>query len=146
MHAITTACPHCGARNRLPPERPALQANCGACHKPLFIGQPLETDEAGLAGHLAADLPILLDVWAPWCAPCRAMAPAFAAAATTLEPSMRLLKLNADNARATCTRLGVHGIPALFLLQSGRVLAHTAGAMDRAALQRWAQSHLPGAA
>ena len=139
-------CPHCGAVNRIPPGRTAAAARCGSCHDKLFDGHPAEVDAAGLERHLrSGTLPVLLDVWAPWCGPCRMMAPMFARAASVLEPDVRLLKLNADHAPEVTARLGVRGIPALFLLQGDRVLARTAGAMDANAIVAWARQHLSGA-
>lgn len=136
-------CPHCGATNRAAADR-AAQAVCGACKGRLFDGAPHETDEAGLDRHLARDeVPVLLDVWAPWCGPCRSMAPQFARAATMLEPEVRLLKINADEAPNVSARLGVRGIPALFLLHRGQVVAQTAGAMPAEQIVRWTRQHLP---
>ena len=135
-------CPHCGATNRAAPDR-AAQAVCGACKAKLFDGAPHDTDAAGFERHMASnDVPVLLDVWAPWCGPCRSMAPHFARAATMLEPDVRLLKLNSDEQPAIAARLGVRGIPALFLLHRGKVLAQTAGAMPADQIVRWTRQHL----
>jgi thioredoxin 2 len=136
---LQLVCPHCGTLNRVPGDRPAAAANCGACHRKLFEGHPVEVDADGFKRHVGGnDIPVLVDVWAPWCGPCRMMAPMFARAATVLEPAVRLIKLNADTAPDISAQLGVRGIPALFLLQGGRVLAQTAGAMDASAIVNWA--------
>jgi thioredoxin 2 len=136
-------CPSCSALNRVPRDRPAATARCGACHQPLFSAHPTEVDEAGFERHLRSDdIPLLLDVWAPWCGPCRMMAPQFARAASMLEPEVRLLKLNADEAPTVSARLGVQGIPAMYLFRNGSVLAQTAGAMNADAIARWTRGHL----
>jgi thioredoxin 2 len=136
-------CPHCAALNRVPAERQANAARCGACHEALFDAHPAAVDEAGFEHHLRAnDIPVLLDVWAPWCGPCRTMAPAFERAAATLEPDVRLLKLNADEAPNVSARLGVRGIPALYLFRGNNVVAQAAGAMNADAIVRWTRGHL----
>jgi len=139
-------CPHCGAVNRVPAARPAEAARCGACHRALFEGHPAAVDQAGFEAHLRGnDIPVLVDVWAPWCGPCRAMAPAFERAATMLEPRVRLLKLNADEAPDVTARLGVRGIPALFLFAGGKVVGESTGAMDAQRIVAFAHAHLPAA-
>jgi thioredoxin 2 len=137
-------CPQCRALNRVPADKPAEKAKCGVCHQTLFDGTPVAVDEAGFTDHLARnDIPILADMWAPWCGPCRTMGPIFERLAPVLEPHVRLLKLNVDEAPTTAGRLGIRGIPALFLFQNGRVLAQTAGVQAPEAIVRWVQAHLP---
>ena len=129
--------------NRVPAERPAAAARCGGCHAALFDAHPVAVDEARLEQHVRGnDIPVLVDIWAPWCGPCRAMAPQFERAAAVLEPGVHLLQLNADRAQATCARLGVRGIPAMYLFRDGNVLAQTAGAMNADAIVRWARDGL----
>ena len=137
-------CPGCGAINRVAKDRSPLAAKCGACHQALFNRRPIEVDEAGVELHFRAnDIPVLLDVWAPWCGPCRTMGPQFERAASSLEPEVRLIKLNADEAPNASARLGVRGIPAMFLIHRGAVVAQTAGAMSADAIVRWTRNNLP---
>jgi thioredoxin 2 len=131
-------CGKCGQINRLPADRSAGGARCGSCHTPIFDGHPIEVDEQGFGRHLAhSDLPVLVDVWAPWCGPCRTMAPMFERAAQELEPKVRLLKLNADTAPGVSSRHGITGIPTLLLMQGGREISRTSGAMDAQRIVSW---------
>ena len=135
-------CGHCGQINRLPAEKQASAARCGSCHKPLFDG-PVEVDEQGFARQLAnSDVPVLVDVWAPWCGPCRAMAPMFERAARELEPEVRLLKLNADDAPGVSSRLQITGIPTLLLMREGREVSRSSGAMDARGIVAWTRAGL----
>jgi thioredoxin 2 len=134
-------CGKCGQINRLPADRAMSGARCGSCHTPIFDGHPIEVDEEGFGRHLAhSDLPVLVDVWAPWCGPCRAMAPMFERAAQELEPKVRLLKLNADSAPGVSSRLGITGIPTLLLMQGGREISRISGAMDAQRIVAWTQA------
>ena len=136
-------CGHCGKINRLPVERAADAARCGSCHQPIFTGHPVEVDEAGFGRHVSnSDIPVLIDVWAPWCGPCRAMAPMFERAAEALEPKVRLLKLNADTAPTVSSQLGISGIPTLLLMQGGREVSRISGAMDAQKIVAWTMAGL----
>ena len=136
-------CGHCGQINRLPAGRAPTQGKCGKCHAPLFSGHPIEVDQAAFERHVAhSDLPLLVDVWAPWCGPCRAMAPMFARATEALEPRVQLLKLNSDEAPEISAKFGISGIPTLLLLQKGRELARISGAMDSQRIVAWTLSGL----
>ncbi len=137
-------CPSCGAVNRIADGRDALQAKCGKCHKPLLTGAPVEVSGAELQSHRSATkgAALLLDVWAPWCGPCKSMAPQFAAAAKTLEPEVRLLKLNSDAEPQAAGALSVSGIPALLLIRDGKVIARTAGLMPASQIVSWTRQAL----
>ncbi len=141
-------CANCGAANRIPEGRDPRQAKCGKCHESVLTGAPIEVSGAQLDAHRngTKGAALLLDVWAPWCGPCKSMAPQFLAAAKTLEPDVRLLKLNSDAEPAAASALGVSGIPALFLIRDGRVIAKTAGAMPASQIVSWTRQALATAA
>ncbi len=137
-------CGHCGRTNRLPAGRTPEAARCGACHQALFTG-PIEVDEEGFQRHVAnSEIPVLVDVWAPWCGPCRAMAPMYERAARELEPKVRVLKLNSESAPGLSSRLNITGIPTLLLMRGGREVARHAGAMDARSIVAWTQAGLTG--
>jgi thioredoxin 2 len=134
-------CLSCGAVNRVPPDKPAGAAICGRCSASLGLDKPGDVDDSRLQEVLekSAGL-VLLDVWATWCGPCRAMAPQFAAAAHALAGQARLLKLNADHSQLV-RHLGVSGIPALILFRDGRIIDRKAGLMKADMLAAWVREH-----
>jgi thioredoxin 2 len=132
-------CPHCGQVNRVPASA-AAAARCGKCRQPLFAAEPAPVDLERLERFIQRDQrPVLVDFWAPWCAPCRMMAPQFVAAARQLQPDMRLLKLDTEAYPAAGARFGIRGIPTLILFDQGREVARQSGALATDAIITWAR-------
>lgn len=131
-------CPRCDAVNRIPSDRSATEAVCGSCKTKLFDGHPVELDGRRFQRHAERnDVPVIADFWAPWCGPCRAMAPIFEQAARELEPKARFVKVNVDHEPQLAAKLGIQGIPALFVMKHGSVVARQAGLANLATLRNW---------
>lgn len=135
-------CAGCHAVNRLPEDRLVQAPKCGKCGELVFAGKPAELTDASFQKHISRnDVPVVVDFWAPWCGPCKTMAPEFEAAAAELEPKVRLAKLNTDTEQGTAARFNIRSIPTLALFKNGQEIARQPGAMSKADIVRWVEAN-----
>ena len=134
------ACPHCAAMNRVPTARLGDDPVCGRCGQALLDGHPVELSDADFDQVVErSDLPVIVDFWAPWCGPCRQMAPQFAQAAGSLKGRALLVKVNSDDNPRTASRFGIRSIPTLVKLDHGREVSRVAGARPAGQIVQFAQ-------
>ena len=137
-------CPNCGQKNRVPTAA-AGTPRCGKCHQPLpWIADADDTTFGDVAE--AAKIPVIVDLWAPWCGPCRMVSPALEQLARDLAGQVKLVKVNVDNSPQISQRFEAQAIPTLLMLRDGRVVARQIGALPPPALRTWAENALAGAA
>jgi len=141
--SLNVVCPHCNAVNRVPAARLGDAPTCGKCKRPLFEGHPTVLTDQTFDRHLTrSDLPLVVDFWAPWCGPCKMMAPAYEQAAGRIEPRARLAKVDTQQNPALAQRYGIRSIPTLAVFKGGRQVASQPGAMSAAQLVQWIEAKL----
>ncbi|AVR97410.1 thioredoxin TrxC [Pseudoduganella armeniaca] len=136
--SLHVVCPHCDGVNRVPAQRLGEHPTCGKCQLALFAGKPADLASARFLKHIErSDLPVLVDFWAPWCGPCRTMAPFYEQAAKRLEPHVRVVKVDTEANPDIGARYAIRSIPTLALFRNGREVARQAGAMDANNIVGW---------
>ena len=138
--AMLIPCPHCNGLNRIPAERLGDQPKCGRCKQPVLLSTPFDLTQNDYASQIKGDLPLLVDVWAEWCGPCKSFAPIFEQAAAQLAGHCRLAKLDSEANQQLSGQLGIRSIPSLILFRDGKEVARQSGAFPLQQLLAWLKS------
>lgn len=135
---VQIPCPSCFALNRVAPARAADKPHCGRCKALLFGDHPPALDDASFTKYVeGSGLPVVVDFWAPWCGPCRTMAPHFAAAARSSTGKALFAKLDTESAPQVAARFGIRSIPTMIVFRGGREVARQSGAVSDKQIVHW---------
>ncbi len=141
--SVNVVCPHCLKVNRIPKKDSYAKANCGNCKQSLLDAKPAEVDVAKFGTFVAnSDIPVVVDFWAPWCGPCRMMAPAFEEAARSLPLKAQFLKVNTEAQPQLGGQYGIRSIPTMVLFKGGRELDRVSGALSADQIRQWVGRHI----